>query len=564
MMYFSYGHNRFCRMRGAPASGGTAPPLTLADISFVSAATAEASFQLDLANAKAHLLIDLGGADAPAGTNVVLPVCTANIVAVGSPSACASEPVRAWVSKMTGLERRYLPVVPLTVLEECRRLICPTQAEETADRALPTDNPRALLRGEAYRAHLDKVVFDLRSERYGGNPRSCIDTTDAELDERLREVLDKCPLKTIVKETRDGKLDGLHRYSSMLLHYRVFDSEPLTVAERQRVHLAESAKRKLISEPAACAALAAQRPEALPFCLRDPSLQFASDWMKERLYEKYQAQRQLEISEFLHDCLSNPALFSVRHDFFESHAHAIMRRGGLRLNTQQLDPNTGVRLGSVTQTLFTVTGAPHSISQLSDFSNLNLNQYARPSKSDWPTLDAVIEPNMTLQYTTADTHSVVEGGLYDAEAQLHALATARATGAAATAVVTGAPAPPAGPPFRLKHYFGVPPDRFRSFVLKSTNFTPTLGKPRPANVDYYVVSVEDPEVTAERRERKVANRAHTQCQGAAAKLLMFVRSVECTVFVCFSAKQVVRPEEQAALVGKAVRASAVVHVLLQV
>ena len=442
VMYFSYGYNRFCRMRGAPASGGTAPSLTLADITFASPDTAETAFQLDLGNAKAHLLIDLSGADAPAGKTVVLPVCKANIVAVGSPSTCASEPVKEWVSKKVGLERRYLPVVPLTILEECRRLTCPTQAEEAVDRALPADNPRALLRGEAYRANLDQVVFNLRSERYGGNLRSCIDLTDAELHKRLTDVLDKCSLKAIVKETRDGNLDGLHRYSSMLLHYRVFDSEPLKAAERQQVHLAEKAKRELISGPAAKAALAAQRPEALPFCLRDPSLQLASDWMKERLYGKYQGQRQLEISEFLHDCLSNPALFSIRHDFFESHAHAIIRRGGLTLNTQQLDPNTGVRLSKVKQTLFTVTGAPLSISQLSDFLNLHPNQYARPSKTNWPTLDAVIEPNITLQYTTANTHSVVEGGLYDAEAQLHALATARATGAAATAVATGAPAPP--------------------------------------------------------------------------------------------------------------------------
>jgi hypothetical protein len=246
--------------------------------------------------------------------------------------------------------------------------------------------------------------------------------------------------------------------------------------------------------------------------------------MKERLYEKYQAHRQQEVSEFLHDCIVNPALFSVRHDFFESHAHAIMRRGNLRLYTRQLDPTTGGRLGNVTQTLFTVTGATHSISQLSDFSNLNPSQYGRPSKSNWPSLDAVIEPNITLQYTTSDAHSVVEGGLYDAEAQLCALATARATAAPAAAVAAGAPAPPAGPPFRLQHYFGVPPDRFTPFILRWTDFTPTAGKPRPANVDYYVVCVEDPEVTAERlRDSKVAHlhlTVRTQRRGAAVKVLI--------------------------------------------
>jgi hypothetical protein len=434
----------------------------------------------------------------------MLPVCEANVVAVGSPSACASEPVKAWVSKMTGLERRYLPVVPLTVLEECRRLTCPTTEEEVADRALPADHPRALLPGEAYRGNLDKDEFHLRFERYGGIARSCFDTTDSELDDRLTEVLDNCSLKQIVKNTGGGKLDQLHKYSSMLLHYRVFDSEPLTAAQRQQVHLAQRAKRDRIADAAArAAALAAPRPEALPFSLLDPSLQFASDWIKERLYEKYQSEHQQEVSEFLHDCLENPALFGVRHDFFESHAHAIMRRGGLRLYTQQLDPNNGGRIGGVIQKLFTVTGAAHSISQLSDFATLNPSQYGRPSKSTWPTLDAVIEPDITLQYTTADTHSVVEGGLYDAEAQLRALATARA------GAVGGAPAPGAVPPFRLHHYFGVPPDRFDSFALRWTNFTPTQGKPRPANVDYHVVMVEDPEVTAHRLRRKVGRAPHT-------------------------------------------------------
>jgi hypothetical protein len=501
VMYFNYGYDVFCRMRGAGASSaGNAPPLTLADISFAPVRP-EALFRSDLADPTAHLLIDLGLAGAPAGSSIVLPVCAANVVAVGSPSACNSDYVKAWVSKMQALERRYLPVAPLDVLEECRRLTCPTVAEEAADRALPAGHPRALLPGEAYRGNFSKVEFDLRFARYGGIARSCFDTTNSELDDRLRDVLNNCSLKEIVKGTLDGKLDHLHRHSSMLLHYLVFDSDTLTAAQRQLVLLAERAKLGLITDAAAsAAALAAPRPAALPFCLLDTSLKFASRWMKDQLYEKYQAKRQLEVSEFLSDCLDNPALFRVRHDFFESHAHGIMRRGGVRLFTQQLDPSNGGRIGAVTTKLFTVTGATHWITQLADFATLSENQYGRPSNDNWHTLDAVLAPDISLQYTTSNTHSVVEGGLHDAEAQLHALADARAAAAAAAALAAGAPAPAAAP-FRLHHYFGVPPDRFNSFILRWADFTPTVGKPRPANVDYYVVMLEDPQVTAHRMQK---------------------------------------------------------------
>ena len=111
---------------------------------------------------------------------------------------------------------------------------------------------------------------------------------------------------------------------------------------------------------------------------------------------------------------------------------------------------------------------------------------------------------MTLQYTVAISHSVVEGGLHDAEAQLRALASGRAA-----AVAASAPAPAAAPPFRLHHYFGVPPDCFNSFSLKGKDFKRTPGKPLPLNVDYYVVMVEDPQFTAHRQQQQQRKVIHS-------------------------------------------------------
>ena len=360
-MYFNYVSKKFCRLQGADApSAGNAPPLTLADMRFASVDTAERAFNSDLKNPEAHLLIDIGPGDVPASTTLTLPESKAYVVAVGSPSACSSNIVQSWVSKQVGLITRYLPVVPLAVLEECRRLICPTLAEEAADRALPADHPRALLSGERYRANVDKDEFDERFLRFGGIPRSCIDSPDSEVDSRFKTVLANCTLKQIVNGTSDGTLNELHKYSSMLLHYRVFDSEPLTPAERQAVYQARMAATGRIKDATACAdALPAPRPEALPFCLLSPSLQLASGWVRDQLYEKYQGEHQHAVSEFLHECVLNPSLFLVRHEFFESHAHSVMRRGGLTLYTQQLDQNNGGRIGGVVQKLFNASGATH-------------------------------------------------------------------------------------------------------------------------------------------------------------------------------------------------------------
>ena len=477
VMYFNYNYNKFCRIRGS-SGVSPAPPVTMANITFATAASAKALFRSDLADPQAHLLIDLGDAD----SNMALPVCAANVVAVASPAAHNTNRVRKWATTMSGLVSRYLPLPSREVLEECRRLTAPTREEAAADALLADGDPRKLLPGEVYRGYSVIEAFNERAEWYGCILSSCFDMDDDELDDSLAEVLSSCSLNDIVKRTTNGKLDGLHKYSSMLLHYRVFDSPPLTLADRKAVHLAQMAKRNMIGGVAGTSGL----PPTLPFRLLSPPLQFASEWMKDRLYAKYESEHQQEVSEFVHDCLQNPALFSVGHDFFNSHAHAIMRRGSIALYTHQLDPTNGGRIGVLTKTTFNVTGATLSINNLADFLQLTSNQYGRPVKSNWPALDAVLAPNITLQYTTSNSHTVVEGGLHDAELQLRTLAAGH------------------GGAFRLRHYFGVPPDRFNSFALRPADFTTTPGKPKPANVDYFVVMVEDPEVTSI-RQRKVSS-----------------------------------------------------------
>ena len=395
VFYFNYGANVFCRLGGAQAPpGGNAPPLTLADITFAPFTTADPTpFEHELRDAAAYLLIDLGGGD-DAAPGKILPSCDAQIVAVGSPSACHSKKVRDWLEKVAALERRYLPVLSLEDLEECRRLTCPTAEEEAADRALPADHPRALLPGEKYRGNTVLKVFHRRYERYGGIPRTLFDSKATTLTTRLKEALNKCSLEELVRKSSDGTLDALHEFSTMVLHYRVFDSKPLTADERKAVWLAQAQKRGEIDDPAeSAAALSAPRLETLPFCLLERSVQFSGEWMADRVYEQFKAGRsertlQQDVKDFLQNCVNHPALMALHDAFFAAYARAIMRQLHLPLTTPPADLLDGSRLDPETRQLFATHG-PRKVGRRRNML-LRCKVWAEASLADTPSALCVL------------------------------------------------------------------------------------------------------------------------------------------------------------------------------
>jgi hypothetical protein len=263
------------------------------------------------------------------------------------------------------------------------------------------------------------------------------------------------------------------------------------------------------------------------------------------------------VVKFLDACIGHPALATIRGDMWQPYANHIMRQSPL-LWRQKIDPASNARVGAAVQHQFQVSAiAARPIQWVGDFQQLAAQQYGIPMPANWPTLDAVLEPNITLQWTVSAKHSVNEGGLHDACQQLQQKATALAgsaaavaagvtaaaattIGAAAAGAVTAGAAPaaiaaaataaaataaavPAGSAavgaaaagaaiaaaasFQLEHHFGVPREQFNKYSLTLADFIAVAGKACPANVDYYVLLVEDPSAA---KKRKVSNQPTSQ------------------------------------------------------
>jgi hypothetical protein len=369
-----------------------------------------------------------------------------------------------------------------------------------------------------------------RFDEFGGIPRSLFHLSQKELNDGLKQSLSETKLKDIVEKVSlaDG-LVRLEKTSSMLLHYDVFVSPPLQPAERKIVRDAIDAAEKADREKSPPPAWPANLPTQLPFELkRDAPIRIPTKFLQERMFEEHSKDRTDTIMEFIEDALGNPAVFQVRHQFFEQYADNILAKGG-KFTVQQLqDPRSGSagRIGDLMEFDLTVAGNPRGVRNAGELAQLAPNQYGKGTSWCQESWDAALDPDKTLQHTTGPKHTAVEGGIFDAEFELRAKFGAAASGPAATALararVAAAAHGPIGPAvlkalnaaagrtagFRLKHYFCVPPDRFAEFKLNAADFKPTVNKPMPPNVDFFVLKVRDPT-----KKRKVSH-AHMQQRAA--------------------------------------------------
>lgn len=528
----------------APAGGGAAPPrptvffffradntyarlqggagqLTLADITFFTAETAQQA--LDGAHATDVLLMDVAH-----GATVVPSVAFLKQYAAASPGTLQEKLVEVW-EKANKLARRYFPVSSLDECKAMRRLLCPTDAELQADAQSATlhHQSRRALANEQLASGMAEQDLTARFEELGGLPRQLFHKERAELDDKLEEALKETKLDDIIDKVNGQEgLTKLSNLSSMLLHYNVFVSPPLPDGQRQTVRDALDAAiiAKHNKQPAA--AWPAGVPTQLPFKLFPEAIRIPTKWLEARMYDFHAEQSSDEITRFISRAISNEAVFEVRHQFFEHHANRILSKGGSFV-VQRLQDSRPVapggpaaalpaaRLGPTTTLNLVVAGNKRGIDNAGVLALLTANQYGTGTAWCQPSWDAVVEPNITLQHTTSASHSVVAGGLHDAEFELAAksgAATRLAGGAgpaAPTKATDAAAARAAG--FRLQHYFCVPPDRFPEFKL-------TQGKPLPANIDFFVLSVRDPSKKrtvsgTQQPQRSLAGggRGHTRC-----------------------------------------------------
>lgn len=460
-VFHGFGRPVVACLKGAAAPDHATPPprLRLEDIAY--AADLE-PFMAQLDSPQAKLYIDVG---AKGKLKIGLPISTADTV-VALSAAAESDAIVAWKNKGALLVDRYLSNWSHAESERCRRLLRPDAASGEA-----VLQPLA---GEPLARGVNAALLTARYQRYGGIARALFVDTDAGLQQRLDAALNECTLDKIVELASANALHQLVKgeFSSILFHYRVNEQAPLDAAARQAIHHAAAAGPYV----------------PLPFQLLDPSVQLATDEIKELLFQKHAAAGVHAVVKFLNACIGHPALATIRGDMWQPYANHIMRQSPL-LWRQKIDPETGVRIGPAFQYQFRVSGlAPLRIQRLADFQQLALQQYGIPMPANWPTLDAVLEPNISLQWTVSAKHSVNEGGLYDAYQQLQQKAAALAGGAAPAA-------------FRLEHHFGVPQERFNQYSLTANDFEPVAGKPRPLNVDYFVLLVEDPSAAKKRKVR---------------------------------------------------------------
>ncbi len=519
----------FFVLRGAdPGADGKTPRLQMNDIIFSTNNSAAVVLQ---ATQSPHtkLYIDCGEVT----SNTFLPTCQAFTVICLSPAASIATGVESWMHKSAYIVGRYLSNWSLTESRSCRLLIRPhTQGVEVFLGQVAGEQ-------EIEGASLDDATLCSRYHLIGGIARSLFDDAYDDIDGRVTHAISSVDLDSIISGAKKDELDELprDRFTSVIFHFRVNESPPLT----------QQVRTQLLATIRAAVA-AGQRPPPLPFQLLHPHLQIATDELKEKLFQAHRDARLSKMARFLADSADITSLATIRGDMWQPFANHIIKSQP-RLQRQRLDPVANARTGAVELHLFHVHAiAPLPIHLLTDFQQLADQQYGIPLPSNWPTLDAVLAPNITLQWTVSASHSVNEGGLYDAFQQLRlrqaSLDAAKAalsadptisavTGAIGTRAATTAAAqldalPPGSPAhasvvaavqsaitsaypvctpavsfaastaavnvcanFHLDHYFGVPREQFARFTLTNANFKPVKDKPRPANVNYYVLHVEN-------------------------------------------------------------------------
>jgi hypothetical protein len=527
--FFFRADNTYARLQGG------AGQLSMADITFFTAETAQQALQL--AQAADVLLMDVAH-----GATVVPSVAHLKQYAAASPGTLQEKLVEVW-QKANKLARRYFPASSLDECKAMRRLLCPTPVELHAD-AHSVDvkhRARGALALEVLASGRTAQDLTSRFEQLGGLPRQLFHKELAELDDKLEEALKETKLDDIIDKVnvQEG-LTKLSKLSSMLLHYNVFVSPPLPDGQRQTVRDAVDAAIIAKHNKQVVPAWPAGVPTQLPFKLLPEAIRIPTKWLEERMYDFHSQRSSDDISSFISHAIRNEAVFEVRHQFFEHHANRILSQGGSFALQQLQDPRPPMpgaaplgagRLGLVHKFNLVVAGSKRGIANAGELAQLTANQYGQSTAPNEPAWDAAVEPNITLQHTTSETHSIVAGGMYDAELELSAKAgaAARLAGGAGPAMpkaTDAAAARTAG--FRLRHYFCVPPDRFAEFHLDAAHFTPTPLKPMPANVDFFVLSVRDPS-----KKRTVGAHMQSANQSIAASFmswLLISRLIVC--YVC--------------------------------
>ncbi|MCZ6913328.1 MAG: hypothetical protein O7C59_01620 [Rickettsia endosymbiont of Ixodes persulcatus] len=362
--------------------------------------------------------------------------CSAFTIVVASPHAKSKDIVQHWWSHAQFPHVWYMPCWTEVELQACRRVTRPSSEEETADglqgsRLLPAVSASSVTR---------------RVQQFGGIARIAFSGDSAQpfLASKLATAIKSCDLE-IVAGQAGGDLDLLPESSSWLLHYVVNEDS---------------------------------------FRLAD--IVFASQPILEEVWQRFGAGHNDKVLRFLDATSGNRTWSGARGSLFESLAHERLQEGHIFPVHQFIDPLTtkkgakGKRREAVPSLPLAASAqAALGVADAPAIAALAAGQYGQPSKSNFPTIDSVLKPNLLFQMTVSESHDVNIDGLIDA--------------------VTALQLRPTDPPPRL--YFVVPPQQFATFQVGAFVSSPTkataTAPARPAtplsaipkNIEYWVLQL---------------------------------------------------------------------------
>jgi hypothetical protein len=244
---------------------------------------------------------------------------------------------------------RYLPVWSWEEIDTCRRLIYAHDPVRTPERVL-----------EAY-------------SRWGGIPRYVLEKlADVSAQQELPKAIARCELAALMREV--GALDSATATSHRVFHF-------ITSAPYVEVQI-----------------------------------DFGSDFIRARVADLLLSRQKTELFSFV-TRVSDPVYAQLRGCFFEALAHERLAAGG-SFPTRLLIPRVTGLQGELPMTSRLTLGQKQTRRfSGADPSALRLllshapGDYCRPLANTFPVLDALILPNVLLQMTVSESHSVNEAKL---------------------------------------------------------------------------------------------------------------------------------------------------------
>jgi len=315
-------------------------------------------------------LVDVGGT----ATRGPLQ-CAALTVVVASPHAKSKDIVQHWWTHAKAPPVWYMPCWNAAELESCRRVVCPTDLEQTADK----------LQGARLLPAVSAASVAHNHQRFGGIARVTLSTDDARAgwEAKLSGAIAACDLE-VVAEQAGGDLDPLPESSSWVLHY-VVDETTFKLS----------------------------------------NIEFASASILDAVWQRWGTGQSNKVVRFLDSLSKNPTWSGAHGGVFEQLAHEYLQQGG-SFNVQQfVNPLTkkrgdkGKRAGVASQLV--LPPSPHPGGPLPDaasIASLARGQYGQPSKDNFATIDGALAPNMMFQMAVGATHDVNIDGLLAATAAL--------------------------------------------------------------------------------------------------------------------------------------------------